>query len=71
MRIAIAAVLGLTLAANLAGCGGATIPTPPDNAKLGPPPGYSPELAKGPKEGAASTGGGMKGAGPPVRTIPR
>ena len=46
MRIAISVVLGLFLASTLLGCGGATIPTPPENAKAGPPPGTPDELPK-------------------------
>jgi hypothetical protein len=54
MRIAIAAVLGLFLAANLAGCGGASIPAPPANATPGPPPGTMPEMLRV-KKGAGPT----------------
>ena len=46
MRTAISAVLGLFLASTLLGCGGATIPEPPGNAKGGPPPGASADLTK-------------------------
>jgi hypothetical protein len=46
MRLLIASVCGLFLAASLAGCGGATIPSPPENAKPGPPPGSSDEVVK-------------------------
>jgi hypothetical protein len=47
MRFAIAVLCGLFLTANLVGCsGGAAIPTPPDNAKAGPPPGTSPDTIK-------------------------
>ena len=46
MRLLIASVCGLFLAASLAGCGGATIPSAPDNAKPGPPPGTSEDMFK-------------------------
>ena len=46
MRLLIASVCGLFLAATLPGCGGATIPTPPENAKPGPPPGTSEDIVK-------------------------
>jgi len=46
MRLLIASVCGLFLAATLAGCGGATIPSPPENAKPGPPPGTSEDMVK-------------------------
>lgn len=41
MRLALAAVLGLFVASTLIGCGGSSIPAPPNNAKPGPPPGTS------------------------------
>jgi hypothetical protein len=46
MRLLIAPLCGLFLAATLAGCGGVTIPTPPENAKPGPPPGTSDDMVK-------------------------
>jgi hypothetical protein len=46
MRFTIAALLGLLLTANLAGCGGASIPEPPSDAKEGPPPGTSDAWSK-------------------------
>ena len=45
-RLLIASLCGLFLAATLAGCGGATIPSPPENAKPGPPPGTSDDFVK-------------------------
>jgi hypothetical protein len=45
-RLLITSLCGLFLAATLAGCGGVTIPTPPDNAKPGPPPGTSDDMVK-------------------------
>jgi hypothetical protein len=70
MRIAIAAVLGLFVAANLAGCGGATIPTPPSNAQAGPPPGTSSEWTKVSKNpgGQGVMQGGLPGAYPATNT---
>jgi hypothetical protein len=41
MRPAIVALLGWFLLANLAGCGGTSIPEPPSDAKAAPPPGAS------------------------------
>jgi hypothetical protein len=51
MRLLIGSLSGLFLAATLAGCGGVTIPSSPENAKPGPPPGTSDDMAK-PKEKA-------------------
>ena len=50
MRFATAVLCGLFLTANLVGCGGATIPGPPDNAKAGPPPGTSDNAIKKPEK---------------------
>ena len=46
MRALIVSLCGLFLMASMAGCGSATIPSPPDNAKPGPPPGASADLVK-------------------------
>ncbi len=46
MRLLIVAVCGLFLATLGFGCGGAAIPTPPENAKAGPPPGPAPDLTR-------------------------
>ncbi|WP_435011471.1 hypothetical protein P12x_002783 [Tundrisphaera lichenicola] len=46
MRFAIALLCGLFATATLVGCGGATIPEPPANAKAGPPPGTSDDMVK-------------------------
>ena len=47
MRLAIAALCGLFLAATLAGCGGSgTSATPPAEAKAGPPPGAPGDMTK-------------------------
>jgi hypothetical protein len=45
-RLLIASLCGWFLAANLAGCGGVTIPTPPEGAQPGPPPGTSDDIVK-------------------------
>ena len=63
MRPAKTALFGLFVAATLAGCGGATIPTPPQNATFTPPPGGSPEMIKATKEGNSQRGI-MKGSLP-------
>lgn len=47
MRFAIAALCGLFLTANLAGCSGTTNSSAPENAKPGPPPGTSDDWSKG------------------------
>jgi hypothetical protein len=65
MRLPIAALAGLFLAATLPGCGAsATIPAPPSNATTGPPPGTSPEMAKAPKNAGGAMPGVMQGAAP-------
>ncbi len=46
MRLPIATLCGLFLASTLVGCGGAAIPTPPENSKPGPPPGTSDDMMK-------------------------
>ncbi len=43
-------VVGCLFAASLGlGCGAASIPLPPGNAKAGPPPGASGDMSKAPK----------------------
>ena len=46
MRFLIVVVSGLFVASLALGCGGASIPTPAENAKAGPPPGTSPDMTK-------------------------
>ena len=46
MRFGIVAVCGLFVTSLALGCGGATIPAPPENAKAGPPPGTAPDMTK-------------------------
>ena len=46
MRFAIALMCGCFLTTAMAGCGGASIPAPPENAKAGPPPGTSDDMVK-------------------------
>ena len=50
MRLSIAAICGFFLAAALIGCGGASIPSAPENAKPGPPPGTSVDMLKAAKK---------------------
>jgi len=52
MRFWIVAVCGLFVATSGFGCGGTTIPTPPADAKAGPPPGTSPDMTKFAKDPA-------------------
>ena len=46
MRSLIVALSGLFLVSTCLGCGGATIPSPAEGAKAGPPPGTSPDMNK-------------------------
>jgi hypothetical protein len=70
MRLPIAALAVLFLAATLPGCGGsATIPAPPSNVAAGPPPGSSPEMARAPKNAGGTMPGAMQGATPPPKTL--
>ena len=46
MRFWIVALTGLFVATAGFGCGGATIPTAPADAKPGPPPGTPPDMSK-------------------------
>ncbi len=50
MRFLIVAVCGLFLASAGLGCGGVSVPLPPENAKPGPPPGTSPDMTKAVKD---------------------
>jgi hypothetical protein len=50
MRLALAAVLSLFVASTLTGCGGASIPAPPSDAKPGPPPGTTDAWNKPPEK---------------------
>jgi hypothetical protein len=58
----IVALAGVFLSTTLLGCGGsATIPSPPSDAKAGPPPGTEKNLSPSTKVGA----GGIGAAGKP------
>ncbi len=46
MRFLIVVLCGFVAASTSLGCGGATIPAPPEGAKAGPPPGTSPDMTK-------------------------
>lgn len=45
-RAVLVLVCGLFTATLALGCGGATIPAPPENAKAGPPPGTAPDMSQ-------------------------
>jgi len=70
MHRPIAVFAALFLLVMLSGCSGsATIPVPPSDAKDGPPPGTSPEMAKIPKNAGGTGPGAMQGAAPPPKPL--